>query len=238
MSDETTTTAAATEPAAVETNPSLDWLKTASPDEIMANDRIRGIFGSRIQQERERIGRELDSERERTAREQAEAELISLAKTDQFAFAERYLSKNEQERLAKDLDKLKSSTRNEFAKQLGAGYSALPEWNQLTSAEAEHLARAVAGKADDQALIDFNAAALDVIAERRANAKLAKYRETELPKEREAARQEEAGKRLKNGARPSLARGEAAPTGKGWQDLPAGADFNKAYEENVLGRRR
>lgn len=250
MSEETkvtTPTETATAPAAASTdgaatepqvNPGLEWLNTASPDEILKNDRIRGIFGSRIQQEREQIRQQMSAEQDRAARQKAEQDLLNLAKSDPFTFAQTYLSKAEQERLQNETQNLKQSARVEFVQQIGRGYAALPEWQNLTPAEQETLARSVMGKSDDEALISFNAAALDVIAERRANAKAAKFRESELAKEREAIRQEETAKRVKTSARPSLDRGATQPQGGDWQSLPPGKDFNKAYEEFVLGRRR
>jgi hypothetical protein len=238
MSDEQTQTPAAetTEPA--EPNPVEEWLRTASPDDILKNDRIRGIFGSRIAAERDRIERDLGEKSQREAREAAQKELDDLAQNDIYEFQRRYLSKRDQDRIATELATVKNSTRSEFAANLGRGYQALPEWQNLTAEEQETLARAVTGKGDDDALVAFNAAALDVIAERRAQAKLTKWTEAQLQKEREAIREEEAAKRLKGSARPAMTRTEAAPTGKGWQDLPPGKEFDAAYDKYVLGKGR
>lgn len=241
MSDQTTKVTAeeATPPAeAIAVNPVEEWLRTASPDEIMKNDRVRGILGSRLQVEREKIRKDLGEEQDRSARQKAEADLLRLAETDPYTFAQTYLSKAEQDRIKRETDGLKDSALSEVAQYLGEGYRDLPEFNNLTPAELEKLNAAVVNKSPREALKSFNVAALDVIAERRKNVALASYRETELPKEREAARQEAAATRLKSGARPSLTRAGVAPEGNGWQDLPAGPEFNKEYEKNVLGRRR
>lgn len=242
MSDEQKAPVTVEEPQApTEATPAdlaMQWLASASPDEIMKHDRIKGIFGNRLQIERDRIRKDLSDEQDRAAREKAEADLLELARYSPDRFAEKYLTDYEQKRIANDVANMKRDARLDFAKQLGAGYSALPEWKNLTPTQQEQLARSVAGKTDDEAIVSFNAAALDVIAEIRAEAKLSHYRETELPKEREAARQEAAAQRLKQGARPTLTRASVPTEGRGWQDLPPGSDFNKEYERNVLGRRR
>jgi hypothetical protein len=241
LSDETTKVTAeegAPPAEAIEVNPVEEYFRTASPDEIMKNDRIRGILGSRLQAEREKIRKDLGEEQDKAAREKAEADLIELARWQPQQFAEKYLTDYEQKKIQKDLDALKDNALSEIAGYIGEGYRDLPEFQNLTTAELEKLNAAVVNKSHRDAIKGFNAAALDVIAERRANAKLATYRETELPKEREAARQEAAATRLKQGARPTLTRAPAPTEGNGWQDLPPGPDFNKAYEQHVLGRRR
>lgn len=218
--------------------PHLAWLETASPDEIARNPRVAGILGSRLQNEREKIRREIHEEQSRAASQKAEQDLLTLAQQDPFTFAQTYLSKAEQERIGRETENLKASTRTEFTQQLGRSYQKLPELNDLTPAEKETLHRAIAGKPEGEFLESFNLAMVDIAAERRANAKVAKFRDAELSKEREAIRQEEAAKRLKGSARPTLTRSGAPPVGNGWQDLPPGKDFNAEYEKHVLGRRR
>lgn len=232
-----TATPAAEAESAAAVDPVGEWLAKATPEEILKHDRVRGILGSRLDVERQRIRQELSEEQDRRAREQAEADLLELAKANPFEFSQRYLTKAEQDRIKRETENLRTSTRAEFAKQLGRGYSALPEWSELTPAEQETLQNAVKGKSDDDALVAFNAAAVDVIADRRATKRQAEFREKDLAKEREAIRQEEAAKRLKASERPSMDKSGTEPSKGGWQDLPAGKDFNREYEKNVLGRR-
>ena len=226
-----------TEETAAEPNPVEEWLKTASPDDIMKHDRIRGIFGSRIQQEREATEKRIAEQAQRKAREEAEAEMDRLAQEDQFAFAEKYLSKRQQDKIAADLANLKSSTRTEFAEALGRGFKSMPETSDLTPAEQETIARAMVGVSDDDAIVKFNAAMIDVIADRRASAKVATWTASELAKEREAIRQEERAARLKTSSRPTLIRNGAEPTRQDPAQLPD-KEFKDWYESNVLNRRR
>jgi hypothetical protein len=241
MSDETTKVTAEEPQAQAEApavNPVDEWLKTAPTEEIMKHDRFRGIMGNAMQREREKIRKELNDDTDRAAREKAEADLIELARWQPQQFAEKYLTDYEQKKIERDLTNLKNDALREVVETLGEGYRDLPEFNDLTPTELEKLNAAVIGKDQRAQIKSFNVAALDVIAERRANAKLAKYKESELPKEREAARQEEAAKRLNGSARPSLTRGTPAPQGNGWQDLPVGPEYNKAYEKYVLHKNR
>lgn len=236
MTDETTQTPTEETPL----DPVAEWLKTAPPEEILKNDRIAGIFGSRLQNERDRIRAEVNTESERKAAEKAEADLIALAQTDQYEFARKYLTDKEQERIRRELDQVKSSTRSEFAANLGRGYKALPEWGNLTPEEETRLRNAVAGKADDEFVVAFNAATLDIVAERRAQAKMSQWTEKELAKEREAIRQEESSKRLKNGTRPTLARAGGDVRPQDPSTLPD-KEFREYYEKTILptiGQRR
>jgi len=177
---------AATSPETAAADPVAEWLASASPDEIAKNPRVAGILGSRLQLEREKIRREFGEEQERAAREKAQQELDELAQNDIVEFSRRYLTKREQERIAADLANLKTSTRTEFTQQLGRSYQRLPELKDLTPTETETLHRAIAGKSEDEFLESFNLAMVDIAAERRATAKVAKFRDTELAKEREA----------------------------------------------------
>ncbi len=241
MSDEQTTATVAEQSAPAEAapvDPIQEWLAKASPDEIMKHSRIQGIFGSRLQQEREKIQRDLSSEADQKARRDEHEAMLRLAREDPLTFSERFLSKDEQDKVAENLANLKRGAREDMAKTLGNAYKAIPEFSNLSSSDLERLTLAVQGKSDEEQIAAFNATALDIIAEKRATDRQAKFRETDLAKEREAIRQEEAAKRLRNGARPSLSRAGAPPTGNGWQDLPPGPEFDKQYEINVLGKRR
>jgi len=211
-----------------EPNPVEEWLRTASPDEIMKHDRIRGIFGSRIQQEREATERRVAEQAQKKATEDAKAELERLAREDWSGLSERILSDRQKEKIAADLAQLKSSTRTEMAETLGRGFKSLPEWDNMTPAEQEKLANAVLGRSDDDVLAAFTVAAVDIIAERRASGKVATWTASELAKEREAIRQEENSKRVKTSARPALQRNGAEPAKFDPTQLPD-KEYNQWY---------
>lgn len=239
--DETTQTPPAAPEAAAEqtseqsSSSEQDWLASASVEEIRRHPRFQGILDSTLEQERARIREQIAAQQAEESRQKAEQELLRLANDDPYEFSRRYLSEAEQKRLAKNLDDLRRSTRTEYAQKLGQAYSSLPEWREFSPEEQAKIAQQLAGKSDDEVLGAFATAAVDVLAERRAQKRLADWREKELVKEREAIRQEEAAKKLQGSPRPDLSRGTQG--GKFDPSQLSDAEFNKWYQDNILSRR-
>lgn len=212
------------------------WLAEAPPEEILRHSRLGGILGQRAQAAREQGRKEAAEEAERFARLRAQEELDKLAREDPAEFASRYLSNKEQQRIREEQRTVRDGVRKEFAEQIGKTFQNLTEFQQITPEEFGKLQEAVAGKTDEEALVAFNLAATDIVAERRASNRLKEWKEKELAKEREAVRTEEAAKLLKNGDRPDLRRGsQPAPFDP---SKLSDAEFKKWYEANQLSRAR
>jgi hypothetical protein len=212
----------------------LEELEKADSRELRKHPKIAGIIGSELQRaiqaERERI--KID-EGEKAARD-AEQKLRELAQSDPVTFADRWLSDAQKADVQRQLDDLHRKTRSDLATRIGAAFREIPEWKELTPEDMESLAKEVMGKSDDEALPVFSRAATKAVAKRMADKIVAEFKEKELAKEREAIRQEEAAKLLKN---------SDAPDGKPPKGTPSGLNINAmsdaefdAYWKKKYGR--
>jgi hypothetical protein len=211
------------EPAPQATTPNwLEELDKVDAKELRKNPKIAGIVGGEVQRaiqaERQRIQQE---EGEKAARA-AEQKLRDLAQSDPVQFAEQWLTEAQKTDVQRQLDNLHKTTRSDLAQKIGAAYRDIPEWKELTPDDFDKLARAVMGRPDDEALSIFSREATDLVAERRAERKVKERWEKEIAKEREAIRQEEAAKLLKN---------SEAPDGKPPKGAPANTNIRGMTDE-------
>src|SRR5262245_15653717 len=211
------------------------WLESAPADEIRKHPRFGGILGETLARERERIRDEARRENEQAAAQKAHEELRQLARTDYAAFAERWLSEDQQQTLKAQLDDLHRKTRTEIVQNLGHAFAALPEWAEPTPEEQVKLARALEGKSEEDVPGAFAVAFSDLLADRRAAKRHAEWQQKELAKERDAIRQEEVAKRLARSESPDLARGGQARADDHLR-LDDPREYNAWYEKNVLKR--
>ena len=227
-------------PVAPQADSTPDWtrhLETVDPKELRKHPRVAGMIGSEIERaitrERERIQREEGAR----AAQQAQAELERLAREDPATFSERWLSEYEQNKMRTQMDELRGRTRTEFATLIGQAYHNLPEWADVTPEEHQKLAGAVQGLPDDQVIAAYNAAALDLVANRRASKLLSQWREKELPKERETIRAEERAAALSKTDSPGITR----PKGVSQRvdvNAMSDADFDEYWRSRGFARRR
>lgn len=210
--------------------PTLEQLlESADPEFLRKHPKVAGIVGGMLRSEREVWDRQQKADTDRQAREAADRDLETMAKDRPLEFADKYLSDKEQARLRAQLDGIKSTTAQEYMQQIGRSFG---EQFQLTADDVTEISKALSGKTDAEVLPAFNVAAADIIAKRKADALFAEWRAKELPKEREALRQEEAARLLKKSQRPSLQSSRPASTLKPHQ-LPE-KEFNEWYEKEVL----
>lgn len=224
----------ATAPVEPQVHPGVEWMNTAPVEEIIKHPRFGGILGQRVQEERERTRKEIETEQAKKAREDVEREMEELANYDPREFSQRWLSAREQERIKDQEKTLRDGIRKEFATQIGETFRTIAEWQELTPDEFSRLQQAVAGKDDDSAVGAFNIAALEIISDRKSTKRLEEWRAKDLAKEREAIRAEEAAKVLSKSQRPDLARG--SQPGPFDPSKLSDKEFDDWYRKTALGR--
>jgi hypothetical protein len=213
-------------------------LESANPEDLRRHPKVAGLVGDMVDKAMRRWRAEQDAEVSQRAAQQAEHHLLTLAKEDPEAFAERFLTDKQRETTLRQINRLREDTRAEFAHSIGRAYQDAPGWDEI---DHEALAKAIANKPDDEVIPAFHKEAmrqlLDLNASRKAKAEFETWKEKELAKEREAIRKEVAADLLKKGPRPDMTRGRNLPTARAaWMDLPPGPEFDAAYEREVLGR--
>lgn len=229
-----------TPPAAAETPPSaatVDWsaaLNGVDPKALRSHPRVAGIIGSEIQTAIARAKAEVLDEQGRQAATAAEQRLRELARTDPIAFAEQYLTTAQQTDLQRQMQTLHAQTREEFAKNIGRGYQALPEMAELSPDELGQLKTALEGVPEDDVIVRFNASLMDLLANRRAQKLHEEWKKKDLSKESEALRKEEAAKLLQAQATPDM----ASPKGLPVVDVRSMSDkeFNDYWEKKIRNR--
>ena len=191
--------AATSDAAATTATAPADWstaLDTLPVEEIRKHRRFAGILGSEMATQRTNWERDQKATQQRQAAEEAERQMLAQAQSDPVGFAEKWLQGKQGELTARELEGMRGGLRQDFARRLGESFRGLPEWAEMTQDEHAKLLTAVQGKADDDVLTAFTAAAADLVAERRAKGRFEKWKSTELDREREALRTEEAAKLL------------------------------------------
>lgn len=192
----------------------VDWLSEldkADPKTLRTHPKIAGMIGSEIQRARWEEAQRLEQQSAGKAAQEAEANMRKLASEDPVAFAEKWLGDWEQTQLRNQLDGMRGQTRSELATAIGKAYHELPEWAELSEKDHETLARALMNKSDDEVLPIFARMAHDIVAEKRAQKKITEWQSKELPKIREAVRQEEAAKLLKSTEGPATTQPKGTP---------------------------
>lgn len=221
--------------------PAADWrtiIDTVDPSELRSHPRFQGVVGDAVDKAMRRWRADQEAEVSQRSAERARTEMLDLARKDPEAFAERYLSDVQREDTMQRLAGLRADTRAEFARMVGAAFRDVPEFAEFTADHHERLAKAVAGKPDDEVVAAYNRAAVDLIAEiradKRATERVETFKKAELVKEREAIRKEVAAELLKESPKPDMSRG-GRPAAFDPTTL-SDREFDKWYETEGPGK--
>lgn len=212
------------------------WLDKATPEDILRHSRVGGILGNRIQI-REQVVRQEEAARAlEAARREIEEENLRLADEDPAELARRYKTDKVREREEREKQEQYNKIEQEFSTAIGETFKAIPEFQNLTPEEFNRLQVALEGKTNKREILAiFTTVGAEIVADRKAEKRLADYRAKELPKEREAIRTEEAAKRLQTSERPDLAKGSSTRT-KFDPSKMSDKDFAEFYNKEMLGR--
>lgn len=171
-----------------------------------------GFAGQVAHEIAQNLRTEDDTKAAKAAREKAEQEMVELARTNPDAFAERYLGDYEKAKTAVEVASMRESVEQEFGTRIGKRVAALPEFQQLTPTDNERILKALNGVPKEDVLAAYTEVAIEVIADKRANALLEKYKAELLPAEAKALAKEQAAKERARQARPGLQAGAATST--------------------------
>lgn len=192
-------------------------LEKADAKDLRRHPRIAGIIGAELQRAVEADRQRRQEEQNRIDREQSEAELLKFLEDNADYLKQNHLKAYDQLMFLRrqytdhQLGGVRERTRAELATAIGRAYGDVPEWKDLTEADHETLAKTVMGKSEDEVIPLFTRTALDLVAERRTQRKVNEWKEKELTKEREAIRQEEAAKLLRNSEAPDATKSKGQP---------------------------
>lgn len=224
---ETSTATAAEESAADEP---IDWdsldatLERAyTRDPKTAGDRLKkhraigGIAGSIAERRMLELGQQHEAQRQADAARAAAAELEDMAQNRPLEFADKFLNIRTAEKTRAQINAVEQNAAKKIMEQIGSAYRDLDEFADLTDDEKGRLRDAVADATDDNALPKFNRVALEIVADRRAEKKMA----DRLAKEKEAWRQEYEGERLGTDRKAPDLRRSTRSTSKplNWADM-------------------
>jgi hypothetical protein len=198
---------------------------------------VAGIVGDLLSKEKTRWQAEQEQAIGRTKAEEAETRLRQLAEDDPVEFSRQYLTQAQQAKLQRDLAGLKGQTRQEMATQIRIAVEGLPEFKELSQEDVLDIARATAGKSDEQVLGAFSLALVEKVSGKRAARQFQERWDKELGKEREAIRAEEAAKLLKRERAPDMTRPSGEPVKTDISKIPSDEEFNKRYDEEFLNKR-
>jgi hypothetical protein len=221
--------------------PPYDWrkaLEEAPADELRRHPKFAGIVGSEKQFWQKQWDDQKQAEADAKAKAQAEADLRELAQRNPVEFADKWLSSEEARQQQERLTALESSARQDVAKSIGAAFQAFPEWEDLMRDPnaLARLATAMEGKPPDQVLAAWNAAAVDLMVERRAAAKAQADLAARLQAERTAWETEAAAQGFVASDRPDLVRGGRIGTADPEPDFLANPkEWNAWYRRNASG---
>ena len=186
-----------------------DWAKAiegADAASLRKHPKVAGMIGSEAQRLHQQWVQQGQSSESQRVREATEAELLKFSEANADYLKENYpkayehLVNLQQDRTKREVEGFRGRTRDELAQKVGASIRQLPEFAELTQADHDKLVQAVIGKPDDEVIAIYNLTALDIAAEKR----LAKVLAKETVKIREAVRQEEAAKLMKESDAPDL----------------------------------
>mgnify|MGYP001567458051 CR=1 FL=1 len=225
----------ATSATATDTTPA--WVKTIDETdaaELRRHPKLAGIIGSeaqRISQLRSKHDQETESRRIHDA---TEAELLKFT-DDNTDYLKQYYPKAydhimsiQASRARRDIDGVKVKALDEVAQRVGASIRQLPEFAEFTQQDHERLVKAAEGKTDDDALATIYQTVLDIS----ANKRLAKLLAKETDRIREAVRQEEAAKLMRDSDAPDLAKPKSIPTKINILGMSA-EEYDKLFPPNV-----
>lgn len=204
-------------------------LETVDPKELRKHPRFAGTLGPEIQRAVQAREQQIKIEEQAIAARAAEENLRKLAQEDPVTFAEQWLSQTEQDNIRQQMSNIHGQAKHEIAVSIGQAYQNIPEWSDLTEADHESLASALAGKSENEVIPIFNQKALELIADKKATKLFSAWKDRELPKVREAIRQEEAAKLLTTSVAPDVTSPKNTP---GMIDIHGMSDdeFNKFWQ--------
>lgn len=216
-------------PAAAE-RPDYAALLQQIPDDYLAQDRR---VNSRVGNIAQRLAAQDSERREREAQEhakaEAEARLHKLAEENPFEFSQVYLKEHAASQAHREIEKLRSAEQDSLMNAVGQAYGALPEWREIMSDpdSAQRLAEAVAGRQGGDIVASFNAVALDLVAERRAQHA---PNNEKINAEVEARVQERLAARLRGEAVPQMSAARTMSNSIDPRSMSE-ADFNRWYKQ-------
>lgn len=192
--------------------PATDWraaLDAVPAEELRRHPKFAGVVGSEKQlwqqefqaREQERLAAE--------AKAAAEKELEQLAEQNPVSFADRWLGERQAQKVREQLAGLETNARQAIGQQVGAAFHAIPEWAEIASDPdaLAHLATTMQGKGADEVIPAWNAAAVELVANRRARVLFERQLAERLQQERAAWETEAAARGFVTSARPDLVRG-------------------------------
>jgi hypothetical protein len=201
-------------------------------DRLKKHRAIGGLAGSIAERQLERLRQQDQAQQEENARRRAIEELEREAEERPLEFAERFRLHRESEKTREQIANLERNTARKLVERIGEAYHGLPEWQDLSAEEKGKLSEAVKDATDDDFLGKFNRAALDIVADRRAEKRLA----DRLPKEKEAWQKEWEAERLAAEQGPDLRRPSSTTRRRvNWAAM-SDEDFNKWWDSG-RGRR-
>lgn len=207
-------------PAAAEAQPqapATDWrtaLDAVPAEELRRHPKFAGVVGSEKQTWLEEF-KARETERLATeAKAAAEKSLEELAERNPVEFADKWLGERQTQKVREQLAGLETTARQDIGRQVGAAFHAIPEWAEIAGdPEAlAHLATTMQGKGADEVIPAWNAAAVELVATRRARAIVEKTLAERIQAERAAWETEAAGRGFVTSSRPDLVRGRGVAT--------------------------
>jgi hypothetical protein len=194
--------------------PSLqDLLDSADSKELRKHPKIAGIIGSEAQRlVQDQTTRQAQAVAQKAHQDREDA-LMRMMDDNSDWVKENHpqvfelMQEKKRQRAEEQLTGLRGKTIEEVGTAIGQTFQALPEWKGVTPEELSEIATSLAGKSDHEAIATFNQKALDLVAGKRAQQLHSAWVEKELPKIKEAIRQEERAARLGNTPGPDTKRG-------------------------------
>lgn len=161
---------------------------------------VGGIAGEMARQQREQ-------EQQRVAAEAVEREkqrLKDLYENDRVAFADEIKTKLDVEEERREKAGLRDMTRREFGQKIGDALREFPEFAELTADDVQDLSKTLAGVPEDDVIAVFTKKATDIVATKRGQKLAEASLKDRLAAERKVWEAEQAEKRVKERARPTL----------------------------------
>ncbi len=222
---EEVSTPADAQPAVVsqapEAPPAPDWrtlINDVDAAELRKHPRFAGIVGSEIDRALKRKEADLAAEARRKAEAEQDDEVARLLDENDETLSSRYPKARErlqalrEARSQSNLQQQIDEARNALARQLGQGYTSLPEWAEMTADEFATIQQALQNLPPEQQVVTFAQKATELVADKRSKKAIAKWQKDELAKVREAIRQEEAAKLLAQTPSPDTKRASGLPS--------------------------
>jgi hypothetical protein len=216
-------------------------LDEAPAEVLRRHPKFAGLVGSEKQRWQAEYATQQQAKAEAEARARAEEELRLLAEQNPVAFADKWLSSEQARQQQERLTQLEHNARQAIGSAIGAGMHTIPEWAEVAAdpTALAQLAAALQGKEADEVLPAWNAAALELVATRRAAALAEKQLEERLKAERAAWETEASGRGLASSDRPGLGRGGRASSADPEPDFRADpVGYEAWYVRNTPGAQR